>query len=81
MDISDDPQWRNYLPHLCGIMRQLHNMCLDTKGQFLSELTAIANYHQRIIKVLYLNDMTLQKHYRQLLSLFIVYNTKYHTLN
>ena len=44
MDISDDPQWRNSLPHLCVIVRQLHNLCIDFKGLYLEEMKCINHY-------------------------------------
>lgn len=80
MDISDDPQWRNYLPHLCGAMRHLHNLCLETRGQFLAEIGLIPDYHDRLIKLLYLSDFTFQGYFKQFISLLLVYNMKYQTL-
>ena len=64
------------MPHLCSLIKILHNDCACEKGSYLSEISNIPDYHHRLCRVFYLNDNLLQEHFKLLIMLYLSYNSK-----
>ena len=52
----EDPLWRNKIGHICLLIKKLHNLCVQTNGSYLMELTKIDNYHNKLTNIFYLNN-------------------------
>lgn len=63
------------------MIQKLHNICASNYGDYLSELTAIPEYHGRLLNIFYLGSKAIQDHFRLLISIYLSYNSKYQFLD
>lgn len=68
--------WRSWTSHLCSLIQALHNRCLDQDGHYLTEISSIDNYHERLCRIFYLNDNALQEHFKLFMMAYLSYNSQ-----
>lgn len=80
-EISEDPLWRSRASCICILIQKLHNVCIETYGDYLTQLSKIEGYHNKLINIFYLNDPQIQEHFKNLIKIYLNQNSRYGILS
>ncbi len=80
-EIAEDPLWRSRASYICLIIQKLHNVCIETYGDYLTQLSKIGGYHNKLINIFYLNDPQIQEYFKNLIKIYLNQNSRYGILS